>query len=69
MRIFISHSRKGREAEDIQKEREKLSLKLKEKYGEGGGDCRNFFERNFREGRRGKSCMGLRLVDTVAFNC
>lgn len=35
MKIFISHSRKGREAEDIQKEREKLSLKLKEKYGEG----------------------------------
>ena len=31
MKIFISHSRKGREAEDIQKEREKLSLKLKEK--------------------------------------
>ena len=35
MKIFISHSRKGREAEDIQKEREKLSLKLKENYGEG----------------------------------
>lgn len=35
MRIFISHSRKGREAEDIQKEREELSLKLKKKYGEG----------------------------------
>ena len=60
MKIFISHSRKGREAEDIQKERELWRR---------GGNCRNFFERNFREGRRGKSCMGIRLVDTAAFNC
>ena len=70
MRIFISHSKKGREAEDIQKEREQLSLKLKEKYGEGVEIVETFLnEISEKDEERGKSCMGLRLVDTAAFNC
>lgn len=35
MRIFISQPMKGRDAEDIQKEREKAIYALKAKYGEG----------------------------------
>ena len=35
MKIFISQPMKGRDAEEIQKEREKAILALKAKYGEG----------------------------------